>query len=792
MPNGSEQLAAFLMSLNGYARSQRGIAVVISLAGEADAFATQTRQLTTLLSQVKGEEVSEDEAIALAQRATPGARSVLARDAVTVVPVQASEISRVLAKRLLVSIDEAAARTTADAYMDMYAKNRAVLPDEAFRADFRDKLLAHYPFHPTLIRFLTQKLATVENFQGTRGVLRVLAAALHALWAKHAKAPMIHTHHLDLQDARTVNEILGRTGANDLLDVLNTDVGGPDTGTLAAGASLAQLADRRNPHPDGHPLHEFTWRTVFLHSLVGRAEGLGSNLFGITEKDALLEIAFPGMTPPQVQTALEEIERSAYYLRFSQGRYYASLDPSENRALAMIRNSLRADQVDELLAATARKVVQTRNDLHVVYDVALPEHIPDKKRQPVLALVALEAQEIDPEACITQRGPNQAREEQNLVLLLVPEIVRTRTEAWSDERRRRADETRNRLEDLARSVAAMRRLKAHPEHYGISPAKLTEGGFDARLKERELALVNAVTQAYNSLWFSGHNGQVVHREIKTGAGEGGAAVMEQIWDALRAEGKLITAETASTQETLHSLAKLFFDGNQTPSVETLRADFACNRRWPMLEDPKLFEQILRSGVQRGHWCLFRMGSPTAVKPEEFFSRESGDLPFQLDFAAPGWCLVPHAGAVQRGWTRPRWPTRSSWSDGSWNDSRPRRWTRWTPWKKRWKKNSGAYLRNSSWTRSNGSSGREGLCSAKAVPKKGKRFRSSTAPPRTPRSGRTTPSRRPRKPPRGDGWSSRPKASSWKGAREPKRSENFSRAWEASMPKGRCPASRRWI
>jgi len=45
----------------------------------------------------------------------------VARDAVTVVPVQAAEISRVLARRLFDRIDQQAARETVNAYMDMYS-----------------------------------------------------------------------------------------------------------------------------------------------------------------------------------------------------------------------------------------------------------------------------------------------------------------------------------------------------------------------------------------------------------------------------------------------------------------------------------------------------------------------------------------------------------------------------------------------------------------------------------------------------------------------------------------------
>jgi predicted AAA+ superfamily ATPase len=314
-PNGSEQLAAFLLALHGYARTHARIAVVLTLASQTDAFARQTGRLVELIAAVRGEDVTEEAAQGMAQQAVQGIRSVVARDAVTVVPVQAAEISRVLALRLFDRIDRQAAHETANTYMDMYGKSAAALPDRARREDFREAMEAHYPFHPTFIDFLTQKLATNETFQGTRGVLRVLSLAVRSLWSRQ-QVPMLHTCHLDLRDARTVNEILGRTGGGDLLPVLNTDVGGADTARLAAGQSRAQMADQRNPHPAGFPLFEYTWKTVFLHSLVGRADGLGSNLFGITERDALFEVAFPGMTPPQVQTALGEIENSAYFLRF--------------------------------------------------------------------------------------------------------------------------------------------------------------------------------------------------------------------------------------------------------------------------------------------------------------------------------------------------------------------------------------------------------------------------------------------------------------------------------------------
>src|SRR6266702_6557754 len=55
-----------------------------SLASQADAFARQTQRLTELITEVQGEEITEETALGIAQRADTGVRSVVARDAVTV------------------------------------------------------------------------------------------------------------------------------------------------------------------------------------------------------------------------------------------------------------------------------------------------------------------------------------------------------------------------------------------------------------------------------------------------------------------------------------------------------------------------------------------------------------------------------------------------------------------------------------------------------------------------------------------------------------------------------------
>lgn len=158
-PDGASQLAAFLMALHGYARNRPGIAIILTLAGAADAFARQTEKLAELISNVQGQQVGTGAALGIGEKAVKNIASVVARDAVQVTPVQAAEISAVLTKRLFLSVDRDAAREAAEEYFSLYQRNASLLPEEATNEAIEDRMTAHYPFHPTLVDFLNKKLA---------------------------------------------------------------------------------------------------------------------------------------------------------------------------------------------------------------------------------------------------------------------------------------------------------------------------------------------------------------------------------------------------------------------------------------------------------------------------------------------------------------------------------------------------------------------------------------------------------------------------------------------------------
>ncbi len=658
-PGGRSSVATFLMSMFQYAKDHMGVAVVLTLASSKDAFSRQTEMLSRIVAEAKGEDVSRAEALDIARRADAEVRSVVARDVTNVTPVRGNEISFVLARRLFERIDPAAAALVADDYMTMYHRTAALLPEAARQESYRERMLAHYPFHPTLIDFLTQKLATVETFQGTRGVLRVLALTVANLWRQHISAPAIHACHLDLRDHRLSDELISRTESGEMLPIVTADIGSADSGDLSAQDSNAALLDQQNPHPEGFALYENAWKTVFLHSLAGFGEGLTSNVFGITKQDALFATAFPGMTPPQVEAALDAIRSHAYYLRYSEteGRYYASTGVSINRVLADIRRGLKGNpRIGELLGQTSRKVVAPGAHLfEVIPEVTVPERIPDKTGKPTLGLIALDADSIKPEDFITQAGPNRPRLEQNLVLILVPDTVKASGGDLTDDdllnnQATRALDLRDRLQSIATDVLARRILKQDPAAYGLSESALSDQTFTRDTKEREQALMTVVTQAYRNLWFPGKGGRVVHHEISVAGGEGGLSVVKSIKDVLLNEGELITAELAGTTTAGASAAGLFFQGQDFRTLADLRHDFAQRRDWPILEEASLFDTLIRAGVAHGAWCLFRMGAADSDKPADFHARETGEMPYLITLTDPGWGIVTPQGAKKRNWT----------------------------------------------------------------------------------------------------------------------------------------------
>lgn len=650
---GAEQTAAFLMSLSTYAAGRSNVAVVLSLASATNAFGDFNKLVRKLQSTHNMSETEAEEVVRTAQR---GVLEVANRTSEATTPVQEGDLSRIMAKRLFVSVDHDSAKEVATAFIETYRQAGTDLPAGANDPQLHDRLVAHYPFHPTLIEFLSEELAQVESFQGTRGLLRTLARAVRRIWEAKLSIPLIQTGHIDLSDGTIRAELLGRTDNTDLISVLDSDIS-KASGTQATSRTVAGELDAANPHPDGYPVHEWAWRVVFLHSLIGRGGGLQDEKFGIDMTSAVYEMASPAIKPATVRSALETIEREANYLRERNGRLYADTVPTLNNILRRIEGNVADHEAMTRIEQVVRGLIKQSSVFDIHPNITDGEGIPDKTKKPQLGVVAFEVESVEPTGFIERRG-EAIREYQNQVFLLAPSTTHIAGSTWTEGRTQQEQRARQNILTLARKAIALERLKGNPENWGVTHEQLQKGEFKERAAKGPAELRTAIDEAYRFLIYPGREGgRIVIRDIgkrgggPTAGGSSGLHLEDAILKQLSDEGELITEERAATSEAITLLGKLFFEKLKQANVADLVERFYTRRDWPILQRPELLATLLMEGAKRGNWCLGHMPDKNAHKPDALYHKDTPPplTANPLEHDGEGWILCTKEHAKQLGW-----------------------------------------------------------------------------------------------------------------------------------------------
>ncbi|MEX0272044.1 ATP-binding protein [Leptolyngbyaceae cyanobacterium UHCC 1019] len=276
----AEQVVAFLFSLMDLAASSNNLVFVYTLASSTDTF---------------GEETTE---IREAMQSSARQERVLS-------PSTDVEIYNIVKQRLFSSVSEQAAENAAREYLHTYKASRNALPEGCKDARYAQTVQASYPFHPELFTLLTKKLASIPNFQRTRGALRLLARVIRQLWQEPTTwLPMIHPHHLPIGvDEEVTSDLTSRLERPLMRLPIQADLYNPD-----GREAHAQLQDQEWLAAGKPPFATWVGRTIFLHSI---NQGITA---GIRRPELNLSLLTPGLESGFVDTALERLSAVAWYL----------------------------------------------------------------------------------------------------------------------------------------------------------------------------------------------------------------------------------------------------------------------------------------------------------------------------------------------------------------------------------------------------------------------------------------------------------------------------------------------
>jgi predicted AAA+ superfamily ATPase len=216
-------------------------------------------------------------------------------------------------------------------YAKLYRENAGDFPQGCGDEDYRRKLEKSYPIHPEMFDQLYTIWGSLEKFQRTRGVLRLMAQVIHELWMGNDPSVMIMPGSVGISSARVEPELLHYLDAS-WQSIIAGDVDGI--------TSTPYKIDQSAPNLNRYSATRRVARTIFM----GTAPTHGQENKGLDDKQINLGVVQPGERPAIFGDALRRLTNQAKFMHSDLGRYWYSMSASLNRIAAD-----RAGQIEEAL-----------------------------------------------------------------------------------------------------------------------------------------------------------------------------------------------------------------------------------------------------------------------------------------------------------------------------------------------------------------------------------------------------------------------------------------------------------
>src|SRR5450759_2737707 len=223
----------------------------------------------------------------------------------TVAPEEAFEIVR---RRLFESIRDAKRRDlVCRAFADAYVAEGAKVPQETQESRYFDRMVQSYPIHPEVFTQLYEEWTTIEGFQRTRGVLKLMAKVIYRLWQDNNMDLMILPGSLPLYDGSARNELIYYLGPG-WDPVIDRDIDGERAETTALETKETRFGSVQAARRVA--------RTVFLGSAPSSVT-TRQGIRGLDRARVLLGCLQPGQTSSLYSDALNRLADQLHYLNSS-------------------------------------------------------------------------------------------------------------------------------------------------------------------------------------------------------------------------------------------------------------------------------------------------------------------------------------------------------------------------------------------------------------------------------------------------------------------------------------------
>ncbi len=250
-------------------------------------------------------------------------KNVVARKAAQWQPASPDESFEIVKRRLFDPIAEDQVRVrdgVIGAFCEMYRNQPGDFPSGTGEAEYRKRMEVTYPIHPELFDRLFDDWSSLDKFQRTRGVLRLMALTISQLWQRGDQSLLIMPGNLPMDSGSVVSE-LKKYLEEGWDPVIKADVDGEN--------ALPLRIDNDNKHFGRISATRRVARTVYMGS-VAKPEASR----GIDIKSVVLGCVQPGEPVGQFADALKRLSGQATHLYVDGSQYWYSLQPNVTRLAA--------------------------------------------------------------------------------------------------------------------------------------------------------------------------------------------------------------------------------------------------------------------------------------------------------------------------------------------------------------------------------------------------------------------------------------------------------------------------
>ena len=342
-------------------------------------------------------------------------------------PVTATESFEIVRRRLFSSeMDYASRDAVLNAFRDMYNSNSGEFPLGVSEGDYFRRMQEAYPIHPELFARLYEDWSTLDRFQRTRGVLRLMATVIHRLWTDNDQSLMIMPASIPLWSATVRNEMLRYLPEN-WPAIVDADIDGED--------SKPYQLDKGIPTLGQYTASRRVARSIFIGSAPSVA---GQSVRGVEEVRIRLATVQPGEQVAAFNDALRRMSNQLTYLYTDGSRYWYDTRPTVNRMAQDRAQNIHEDLVYQEAIDRLRAVKFRREDFAAAHIAPQSSgDVADEWRARVVVLApeyahkkngsTSQAQEVAKE--ILENRGNSPRLYRNMLMFIAPDM--TNAEAWA-------------------------------------------------------------------------------------------------------------------------------------------------------------------------------------------------------------------------------------------------------------------------------------------------------------------------------------------------------------------------